>query len=63
MIDEIANPFFFTGVLEYAPVAQWMRASGYEPEGREFESLRAYLVSDAKCGVAFFVSLCSYLMA
>ncbi len=25
-----------------APVAQWIRASGYEPEGREFESLRAY---------------------
>jgi hypothetical protein len=25
-----------------APLAQRMRASGYEPEGREFESLRAY---------------------
>jgi hypothetical protein len=25
----------------YAPVAQLDRASGFEPEGREFESLRA----------------------
>jgi|HubBroStandDraft_2_1064218.scaffolds.fasta_scaffold09497_4 hypothetical protein len=25
-----------------APVAQLDRASGYEPEGREFESLRAH---------------------
>jgi hypothetical protein len=25
-----------------APVAQWSRASGYGPEGRGFESLRAY---------------------
>jgi hypothetical protein len=25
-----------------APVAQWIRASGFEPEGRGFESLRAY---------------------
>ena len=28
--------------LMYAPVAQWIRASGYEPEGQGFESLRAY---------------------
>jgi hypothetical protein len=27
--------------LKYAPLAQLDRASGYEPEGREFESLRA----------------------
>ena len=27
-----------------APVAQLDRASGYEPEGREFESLRAHHV-------------------
>ena len=26
----------------HAPVAQWIRASGYGPEGRGFESLRAY---------------------
>ena len=26
---------------KYAPVAQLDRVSGYEPEGREFESLRA----------------------
>src|SRR5262245_15062362 len=29
-------------VSPQAPVAQLDRASGYEPEGREFESLRAY---------------------
>jgi uncharacterized protein (TIGR02611 family) len=28
----------------YAPVAQWIRASGYGPEGRGFESLRAYSI-------------------
>src|SRR5215472_15085485 len=28
-------------VLKSAPLAQLDRASGYEPEGREFESLRA----------------------
>ena len=28
--------------LNRAPVAQLDRASGYEPEGREFESLRAH---------------------
>jgi hypothetical protein len=28
-----------------APVAQLDRASGYEPEGREFESLRAHHLS------------------
>ena len=27
---------------ERAPLAQLDRASGYEPEGREFESLRAH---------------------
>jgi len=26
----------------FAPLAQLDRASGYEPEGREFESLRAH---------------------
>src|SRR5271165_6883623 len=29
-------------ILNRAPVAQLDRASGYEPEGREFESLRAH---------------------
>ncbi len=29
--------------IEYALVAQLDRAFGYEPKGREFESLRAYL--------------------
>src|SRR5215218_6665449 len=30
------------GSMDDAPVAQLDRASGYEPEGREFESLRAH---------------------
>jgi hypothetical protein len=37
------NDFFFA-IIEspiVAPLAQLDRASGYEPEGREFESLRA----------------------
>ena len=39
-----------------APVAQWIRASGLEPEGRGFESLRAYHIEielekpSQKCG-------------
>jgi hypothetical protein len=28
----------------FAPVAQWIRVSGYEPGGREFESLQARVV-------------------
>ena len=43
--------------IKIAPLAQLDRASGYEPEGREFESLRArhlfnnlgHPVSDALC--------------
>ena len=31
-----------TAIVETAPLAQLDRASGYEPEGREFESLRAH---------------------
>jgi hypothetical protein len=31
----------FTVEYRHAPVAQLDRASGFEPEGREFESLRA----------------------
>ena len=31
----------FCKLLKRAPLAQLDRASGYEPEGREFESLRA----------------------
>ena len=30
-----------------APVAQWIRASGYGPEGRGFESLRAYSLDES----------------
>src|SRR5579864_1125658 len=38
----IPNPLCkLTYVLFRAPLAQLDRASGYEPEGREFESLRA----------------------
>ena len=33
---------FCTEVFYGAPLAQLDRASGYEPEGREFESLRAH---------------------
>src|SRR5262245_14580078 len=35
-------------VSPQAPVAQLDRASGYEPEGREFESLRAYQGRDRR---------------
>ena len=31
-------------LIDNAPVAQWIRASGYGPEGRGFESLRAYSI-------------------
>ena len=34
------NPFIITP-LKYAPVAQLDRVLGFEPRGREFESLRA----------------------
>ena len=34
-----------SGRTESAPLAQLDRASGYGPEGRGFESLRAYQVS------------------
>ena len=38
----------------YAPVAQLDRVSGYEPEGREFESLRArQMKSPPKVGFLF----------
>ena len=50
-----------------APLAQLDRASGYEPEGREFESLRAHHLSsrsfacpqaqDLGCGLSFFAPL------
>ena len=36
---EGSNPSF--SAMFFAPVAQLDRVSGYEPEGREFESLRA----------------------
>jgi hypothetical protein len=40
-------------ISSYAPLAQLDRASGYEPEGREFESLRARHSFGA---ASFFVS-------
>ncbi len=33
--------YYFFFAFSRAPLAQLDRASGYEPEGREFESLRA----------------------
>jgi hypothetical protein len=40
--EPAADPRRLVWVGTYAPVAQWIRASGYGPEGRGFESLRAY---------------------
>ena len=41
--DEAPDTFRYNLVLHsIAPLAQLDRASGYEPEGREFESLRAH---------------------
>ena len=37
----IINKLF--GVRQYAPLAQLDRASGYGPEGREFESCHVHL--------------------
>ena len=37
-----ADPIDWKESPEYAPVAQLDRASGYEPEGRVFESPRAH---------------------
>ena len=39
--DEISAIIGITAEDRIAPLAQLDRASGYEPEGREFESLRA----------------------
>ena len=40
---EGSNPSL-SGICFYAPVAQLDRVSGYELEGREFESLRAHQI-------------------
>src|SRR5688572_8983224 len=40
-----------------APVAQLDRASGYEPEGRMFESCRAHHISFNTCPSVFIVQL------
>src|SRR5438128_1547826 len=37
-----ANPVNWKRCACFAPVAQLDRASGYEPEGRQFESVRAH---------------------
>jgi hypothetical protein len=42
--------------LLVAPLAQLDRASGYEPEGREFESLRAHHLRQC---LAHFNGICS----
>lgn len=44
MVVAVAKPSYTPRVQQhhrYAPVAQLDRASGFEPEGRGFESLRA----------------------
>jgi hypothetical protein len=41
-MDARSNPSLSATSLSYAPVAQLDRAPGYEPGGREFESLRAH---------------------
>ena len=41
--------------IKYAPVAQLDRAFGYEPKGREFESLRARHLKRACWGSFLFV--------
>jgi hypothetical protein len=38
---ETRNSVILKPLASHAPLAQLDRASGYEPEGREFESLRA----------------------
>src|SRR5260370_4123485 len=37
-----------------APLAQLDRASGYEPEGREFESLRAHHTNKSRLSISLF---------
>jgi hypothetical protein len=43
-VPDFSVPEIFFALLQLrnAPLAQLDRASGYEPEGREFESLRAH---------------------
>lgn len=52
--------FNFYFIPTYAPLAQWIRASGYEPEGRGFESLRAYTKKPSKLD-GFFYSFFDFL--
>ena len=42
IFESLATTFLQNRVSVSAPLAQLDRASGYEPEGREFESLRAH---------------------
>jgi hypothetical protein len=44
-------------VITHAPVAQLDRVSGYEPGGREFESLRARSIKKevSRCDTSFFI--------
>lgn len=54
------GPFGIIGHLQ-APVAQLDRVSGYEPEGREFESLRArQLIKHLAALCGFFFFRCAY---
>ena len=54
-LTEGSNPSIstrYTIQIPYAPLAQLDRASGYGPEGQEFESLRVYFPSPAKFNLA-----------
>ena len=44
--------------VSHAPVAQLDRVSGYEPEGRGFESLPAYQVTEPNFKFGSVIFLC-----
>ena len=58
-LTEGSNPSIstrYTIQIPYAPLAQLDRASGYGPEGQEFESLRVYLeASVERLGLFWFL--------
>ena len=63
MLDAL-RPLRDNKPLKQAPVAQLDRVSGYEPEGREFESLRArQLIKDLAAFSGFFCFWCAGICA
>ena len=57
-LTEGSNPSIstrYTIQFPYAPLAQLDRASGYGPEGQEFESLRVYLEAPVQKWRTFLV--------